>query len=293
VLASDGVPAMNNPLDPADGRRQAERGQRTQHKVQAALERQRGGPAAMVPAPDMAAMQARAMQMQAQCGQDRECLMREASAMASARVAAAAGGNASVQARLQGYGAAIQACERQHKAAAAREACIAQARRQHGGSDESDHDEAVDTPYLYFVGRTACQVDIANRIDERIQGAFADVQGQVGFTQTALAELRHRDAALCPLLQAVLDTRSGRLWTAITLSPTEPQGVITRSESARKTERTTGGVPLQWHEASDWLQRKLSQLSAAGEDQLRLPAGRPGRPDGQTEIKLRWRFEPV
>ena len=36
VLTSDGTPMVNNPLDPEDGRRQLERAQRTQQKVQAA-----------------------------------------------------------------------------------------------------------------------------------------------------------------------------------------------------------------------------------------------------------------
>ena len=78
VLTSDGTPMVNNPLDPEDGKRQLERAQRSQQKVQTALAKQ-GNAAA--PAPDMAAMQARAQQLMARCGQDRECLMREASTM--------------------------------------------------------------------------------------------------------------------------------------------------------------------------------------------------------------------
>ena len=98
---------MNNPLDPEDGKRQFERAQRSQQTMQAAQAKFGSTPAA---APDMAAMQARAQQMMAKCGQDRECLMREASAMSAAQVA---GGDQATQAKLQAYGQAASLCERQ------------------------------------------------------------------------------------------------------------------------------------------------------------------------------------
>ena len=49
-----------------------------------------------------------------------------------------------------------------------------------------------------------------------------------------------------------------------------------------------GEVRLRWHEAADWLNQRLTRLNAAGEDQVKLPAG-----GGQNELKLRWRFEPA
>jgi hypothetical protein len=108
VLHSDGTPMTNNPLDPEDGKRQLERAQRSQQKVQAAQAKH--GSNAGGARRDVAAMQARAQQMMAKCGQDRECLMREASAMSAAQVA---GGDKATQAKLQAYGQAASLCERQ------------------------------------------------------------------------------------------------------------------------------------------------------------------------------------
>jgi len=286
VLQGDGTPMVNNPLDPDDGRRQLERAQRTQQKVQAALDR-RGSPVAAAPsAADIASMQARAQQLLARCGNDRECLMREASAMSAAQVA---GGDRAMQARLQGYGAAVAACERTAAAGAARDACIANARRQAGGgSDETDRDEAVEAPYLHFRGVGACRLDVTTKIDERTEGQFPDVQGMVPFTHTRQAEQRQQGDTFCPLIQAVLDTRNGRLWTHGPLGMPAPRGVSVRSEKGRAPQRSEGEVMLQWHEAADWLQRRLSNLNAGGEDQVRLPAG-----GGQAEVKLRWRFAPA
>lgn len=287
VLHSDGTPSSTNPLDPDDGRRQLERAQRTQQRVQAALARH-GSPATVAAAPalvDMQAMQARAQQMQARCGSDRDCLMREATALGAAQVA---GGDRALQSRLQGYGSAVQACERSSAAGAAREACITNARRQAGGgADETDQDETLETPYLHFRGQGSCALDVTTRIDERIEGHFQDVQGTVPFTQTMQAEQRQRDKQFCPLLQAVLDTRSGRLWTHVATWGTA-RGVTVRSEKGRAPQRGEGDAKLQWHESGDWLQRRLSNLDAGGEDGARLPAA-----GGHTEVKLRWRFEPV
>lgn len=284
LLQTDGTPMPHNPLDPDDQRRQYERGQQTAQRVQTALDRQRGRPAAA--APDMAALQAQAQQMQAKCGQDRDCLMREAQALAAVQ---ASGGHAGVQARLAGYGQAVQACERQHAAAKAREACIANARRQAGGGDDDEADDVVETPYLFFSGSTACRFEAAVKIDERVEGQFDDVQGVVPFTHTVQADQRRRDDLWCPSLQAVLDTRNGRLWTHVLGATAEVPGVSVRAEKGRKPQRWDGPVKADWREADAWLQQRLLKLDAGGTDRVQLPA--PGQ--GRTEVQLRWSFAPV
>lgn len=293
VLHSDGVPMPNNPLDPEDSRRQYERAQRTQQRVQGALAKQgQQGRIAAAPSPgDMQAMQARAMQMQVRCGTDRDCLMREAMAMSAAQTA---NGDRNVQARLQAYGSAVQACERQ-AVGAAREACIATARRQHGGGDDDGPaDEVVETPYLFFRGLPGCQLEIAGKIDDRVEGSFGDVQGTVPYTETVQAEQRRRDDTACPMVQAVLDTRSGRLWAYIGVAMREIAGVSVRSEKGRAPQRHEGQYGWRWLEADTWINQRLNKLEAAGgSDAVRLPAGAAGRSDGQVEVKLRWKFDPA
>lgn len=292
VLHSDGALSPNNPLDPEDGKRQLERAQRAQQRVNAGLAaaQARGhSTVAATPSPaDIQAMQAKAMQLQARCGNDRDCLMREASAMSAAQVA---GGDRGLQAKLQGYGAAVQACERSHGTSGAkREACIADARRKAGGGEEDDtaRDDVVETPYLHFSGRANCQLDVAVKIDGRTEGSFEDVQGTVPFTQTVQAESKKRDETRCPLVQVVLDTRNGRLWAHTAMAVPPVSGVTVRSEKGRSPQRHEGEVNLRWHEATDWLNQRLTRLNAAGEDQVKLPAG-----GGQNDLKLRWRFEPA
>lgn len=291
LLQTDGTPMFDNPLDPEDGRRQMERAQaqqqRMQQRAQAAMARQgRGSVPAAAPA-DLQTLQTRALQLQARCGNDRDCLMREAMALSAVQVA---GGDASVQGRLQAYGAAVQACERRAPAGAAREACIADARRQAGGgSDDSERDEVVETPYLHFRGQGRCQLDVEAHVDERIEGQFQDVQGTVPFSQTVKADQRRRDDTACPFVQAVLDTRNGRLWTLFTMAVPDLPGLTVRQERGRPAQRHDGPIGLRWLEAGDWLHQRLLKLNAGGEDQLRQPVGS----DGQVELRLRWRFAPA
>lgn len=270
LLQSDGSPMTHNPLDPDDQNRRLQAAQRQQA-------------AAAPPAPpDVAALQARAQAVQARCGQDSACLMREASALSAAMT----GVNPGSQGRMQAYGNAAAACERQ-PAGKAREACRAEARRRAGA--ESGDDEGPATPYLFFNGPMACGLQTTARLDDRIKGQFNDVQGVVHYTETAQGQETRRDDTPCPGLQAVLDTRNGRLWTYIGLVAQDVQGLRTREETNRRAQRYEGRIGLQWREAQAWLQQHLLQLSAEGQDQARLPAAG----NGQAEIRLKWSFKPA
>jgi len=283
VLATDGTPMLSNPLDPDDTRRQMERAQRTQNKIQAAQKKYGSAPPADPQA--MLAMQSQAQAMMAKCGQDRDCLMREATAFSAAQVGA---GHPQAQAKLQAYGNAVQACERQHKAAAQRDACIANARRQAGGSDETDTDDEVETPYLHFNALGACQFETQMKIDERIDGSYGDVQGIVPFTETRQAEGRDRFMAACSQLQVVLDTRNGRVWTLMTPALRGAPGTRVRTDKGRKPQQDSGLQEARFYEAMEWLNTRQANLSASGSDRLQRML-----PGGKLDVKLRWSFAPL
>lgn len=291
LLETDGAPAPYNVLDPAEQHRQLADAER---RVAATRGASRG------PAPDVAALQAQAQALQARCGQDSACLMREASALVTAGMAAgqppgvsgspAAGRqrlDAASQARLQAYGQAVAACERQ-PAGSAREACRAQARRQAGGGAELPEDNEPAAPFLVFNGMPACELRLASRIDERVKGSYNDVQGVVRTAETAQGQETRRDDQWCPSLMAVLDTRNGRLWVSLNLVPRDVMGVSTREEGNRPSQRRDGRIALRWWEADDWVAQRLTRLSPGGQDQARLPAG-----PGQAEIRMSWSFKPA
>ncbi|MBI3346221.1 MAG: hypothetical protein HY020_03300 [Burkholderiales bacterium] len=187
LLQTDGTPIPYNPLDPEDHRRQFQAAQSAQRMALS-------GP--MAPPADLAAMRARAQALQARCGQDSACLMREASALSAA---AMPGAHPSAQGRLQAYGQAAAACERQ-PAGKSREACRADARSQAGGGVEAPDDSGPATPYLLFTGVMACGLQLSARLDDRVQGHFNDVQGVVNYTETAQGSETRRDDLPCPTL---------------------------------------------------------------------------------------------
>jgi hypothetical protein len=292
TLVSDGARLSSNPLDPAEAGRQLAQAQRAQAKVQAALAANAARPTARSAAPmDMQAMQAMAQRIQAQCGIDRDCLMREASQFSAAQVAAQAkpGGDPALAGRLQAYGAAYRDCERQHPAGPQREACANRARVQAGGvADEAE--ETIETPYLLFRALPSCQPAGSLSLDERIEGSFADVQGQVAFSETRQADNRRASAAFpCGTQMAVLDTRNGRLWVGSPVLGLQVQGVSVRSERGRAPQRQEGLQELRWHEAAPWLTERLSKLDRQGSAETTLPAG----VDGKTQVRLQWRWQPL
>lgn len=286
LLETNGAPSTANPLDPDDQQRQLADAQRRTAAMRPAAR------AAVPDAQSLQAMQAQAQALQARCGQDNACLMREASAMVSASMGQAGPTgqprmDAATQGRMQAYGNAVAACERQ-PAGKAREACRAEARRQAGGGVEAPEDSGPATPYLVFNGVPACGLQLAGRIDERVKASYNDVQGVIHVSETAQGQETRRDDVWCPSLMAVLDTRNGRVWASLNLVPRDVQGVSTREESNRRSQRQEGRIGLRWWEADDWVSRRLLQLTAGGQDQARLPAGQ-----GQAEIRMSWSFKPV
>lgn len=202
---------------------------------------------------DPAALQARAQAAQMRCAGDTACLMREAAAL-TATISPPPGVNPGSQGRP--------------RAAAP--------------------DGAPPTPYLLFTGPMACGLQLTASLDERIDGSFNDVQGVVRFSETAQGRETRRDDLPCPTLQAVLDTRTGRLWTALATVAQDVQGRHRREVQNRPAREREGRLPLRWMEAQDWLQQRLQRLSAEGSDQARLPAG-----SGEARIRLRWSFRPA
>jgi len=82
----------------------------------------------------------------------------------------------------------------------------------------------------------------------------------------------------CPMLQVVLDQRNGCVWTHV-MAIDSAHGTHVRSEKGRSPQRSVGPLSLRWMEAEPWVQKRLTHLSAGGQDKVQLPvaAARPGR----------------
>lgn len=251
VLGTDGVRQLFNPLDAQAQQRQA---------AQAAQQTAAARPASPMATPSpqqLQAMQAQAQALMARCGQDSACLAREARAISAAQVAR---GDRALEARLL-------------------------AQRTHDASDDGGPAE----PYLHFHGVSACQLEVGVQVDARTEGQFGDVQGLVPFTETARADERLRGDERCPSIQAVLDTRNGRVWTYLMQLPQEARGATSREDRGRRRAQADARVGLRWGEAQPLLEQRLLQLDwRGGQDVQRLAV-----PGGQLELRVRWRFESI
>lgn len=254
LVASDGVRHLANPLDPLDAQRLAAAAQQRSGTQRPAV------PAAPPSAQQLQALQAQAQALMARCGQDAACLAREARAISAAQVAR---GDRALEQRLLA----------QQPAAAS------------GAVDDGGPAE----PYLHFHGTGACQLDVAVQVDARTDGQFGDVQGIVPYTETARADEHHRGDLLCPSIQAVLDTRNGRVWTYLMQLPQEARGSTTREDRGRRRAQADARVSLNWMEARGALEKRLLQLDLrGGQDVQRIAV-----PGGQLELRMRWSFAPL
>ena len=168
----------------------------------------------------------------------------------------------------------------------AQEASHADARPRAAAAEDAPED-TVEPPSPMVTGRANRPLEASIRSDNRDEGSFNDVQGVVPFTETAQAQQTRREDVYCPMLQVVLDQRNGRVWTHV-MAIDSAQGVSVRSEKGRAPQRSEGPLALRWMEATPWIQQRLGNLSAGGEDKVRVPVA-----GGQAEATMRWKFEPI
>jgi len=290
TLQASGEPETFNAADPAEATRQMARAAQVQQRVQQMQQRPQNPQNPRNPAmaaPSQAELMARVQQMQALCGNDRDCLAREAMKFSAAN----SGLDAAGQGRLQAYGAAYRQCEARHPEGAARRGCIDNARRQAGGQpDASDHDDTPPPRYQRFLGGlngADCQVETRVRFSERNEGATADVQGMVPFVTTRQADDRTATPLLCAGQHLVLDLQSGELWNQGSLGVGEVHGVRTSSQGGR-SERSEERMDIGWYEAAPWIAEQLRRFPRQGTLQQVLPVAGGS---GQVKVKLQWRFE--
>lgn len=157
--------------------------------------------------------------------------------------------------------------------------------------------------YRFFLGAPECRAEIDVRIDNRAEGAYADVQGLVPFVATKQAHYQGTDverALLCQSQQLVHDVHAGSVdLLAIALQPA--RGTYAHRERdrvrAHETQAAMGGFPS----LLDWVTQQLRDAPATGTRQAVLPvpdfallgpATAGAQFEGGMQVSLRWSFQP-
>ncbi len=259
-----GEPMAVNTKAPDYAQTMMARSAQVQAQVQAQSAAPGRGGRPTAPPMDMARQMALAQQAQATCGTDRDCLMR----LLAPQVAAQVTPDAARQAQL--------------------------VRHAQTAPVEDDGD---DLRYQPFQGIDRCDAVVEARIEDALEGRYADVQGPVpwhiayGATERPSAdELR----LVCLGASLVLDRRTQAITTDAGFALPEPKVASTRTERGRSSTSVDRlGLP---EAVSQWIAERTRQAPRAGSAEATLPytssrdTGR-GRAEGRVKATLSWRFE--
>ena len=269
-VKSDGEPDSVNTKDPQYAQKQMAKAARVQAAVQKAQGR---APAAAPPTQEAYVAQQKALAEQMQkaqvaCKGDRSCLMQAAMQMS------------------------------QQSAAIPPPAMPGMPSAGSGAVDDPDAEE--DNRYLNYFGYEGCPTQIAIKIDQRSQGAYADVSGMIPWTTTQTADTTgtdHDRMMQCLSATTVYDFKSKTIFTDGFGTP----GVRGRYHSKDKLQGETvndnaeiGGSK----EALEWVANLLRQAPASGSKSTVLKPREAGKgsdgavTDGQIKVSVTWRFDP-
>lgn len=245
-LRAEGDPMAVNTKAPDYAQTMMARSAQVQSQVAAAQGRAAGSPAA---APmDMARQMELAQKAQAACGADRDCLMR----MLAPQVAAQVTLDPARQAQLVRHAQTARA-----------------------------EDDGEDLRYQAFHGIDRCEATFEARIEETIEGRYADVQGPVpwritrgGAQPLPADELR----LLCLSFNLVLDRRGNTLTTDAGFALPAPQVTSVHTERGRSSS-SVDRLALT-DAVSQWVAERTRQAPRAGSAQATLPFTSPARPAG-------------
>lgn len=265
-VQSDGEAVSFNSKDPAYAEQQMARAARVQAAVQKAQGRQ---PA---PAPTAESYAAAHQQLAARlekerlaCGTDTACLM--ALAMRVSQESAAIG--------MPG-------------------AAPGDAQAAEGGDDDGE------ARFLNYAGYEGCPTQIDIRIDQRSEGAYADVSGMIPWTvvSTASSKGSETDRMIqCLHATTVYDTKARTIYTDGFATPAIRGHRVAKDrltgESVNDNAEVIGNA-----QALRWVSEQLRRAPASGTRSVvltpdpvtRAPAG--ARLDGRIKVDLSWRFEP-
>ncbi|MCC2658258.1 MAG: hypothetical protein K0Q76_3366 [Panacagrimonas sp.] len=167
-----------------------------------------------------------------------------------------------------------------------------------GAADDAD--EQQDDRFLNYYGYEGCPTQIAIKIDQRSEGAYADVAGMIPWTTTQTADTKgtdHDRMMQCLSATTVYDIKSQTISTDGFGTP----GVRGRYHSKDKLQGETVNDNAEINgskEALEWVSNLLRHAPASGSKSTVLKPREAGKgsdgavTDGQIKVGVTWRFDP-
>ncbi len=297
MVQSDGVLSSVNGKDPDYAKKSVADGERARQKIRAVQARNAAagiGPKPVSPQAAQTLMQ----QMQAEvarCGGDNACRQRVGMQFMS---------RPDFSAAMTAMSTPEFICQQHSGGDAQRQRdCL----RAQGVSDapapvDPDEPEApVDERFLLFIGFDTCASALSFVIDDRLEGAYADVNGMIPFVVTHKADWHGTptDRRLyCVYNDLVYDTKAKTIYTNGMPMP-EIRGSTVRSERGRGEQRAEGGLPVP-PAVSKFVFDTLRVAPASGSRRGTVTFDGPylspppiQQYNGSATVQMSWKFEPL
>jgi hypothetical protein len=170
----------------------------------------------------------------------------------------------------------------------------------------SDEEEVTPEPrYLMFIGAMDCPATLSIEVDEKLEGAYADVGGMQPYTMTFTGKSSGTEAERdmqCVSNNSVLDTKDMKLYRS-TLGFPEMKGHYILHEKNRgnlinNADSTHSALPTL---VSEYVFNTLRVAPVKGHSQTTLTPTEPvltrsgpyGNYQGSVTVELSWNFEPL
>jgi hypothetical protein len=300
TVKTDGVLSSVNAKDPEYAQKAMAQAARSQAKIRAAQERVAAAGAGPKPVSGDEA-NALLQEMQAavgKCGTDEACKQSAAMKYATRPDFAAA---------MAALSSPEYACRQQSGGDAARERQCLQAYGIGGDTGPIDLDEEEAPPeerYLMYIGWIGCPSEISITIDNRLEGAYADVAGMVPYTGTEEADWHGTptdQTSLCVGYTSVLDTKEPMLYTdGFAMPQIHGKSTTTEARRAEPVQVFEGQISALPLAAAEFLRDALRVRTPSGSKRGTVTLDRPymSRPpistySGQVDVDVSWKFEPL
>ncbi|TDU27987.1 hypothetical protein DFR24_2345 [Panacagrimonas perspica] len=169
-----------------------------------------------------------------------------------------------------------------------------------GAVPDADEEAEDEERYLNYFGYEGCPTEIDIRIDQRSEGAYADVSGMIPWTTTQTGNSKGTDIdrkMQCLAATTVYDVKAKTIYTDGFGTPAVRGRYESNDKLLGKTVNTDAEI-ISTSEALEWVSQQMRQGPASGskstvlkpKNAANLPPG--AKLDGQIKVSLTWRFDP-
>lgn len=167
-----------------------------------------------------------------------------------------------------------------------------------GAADEAEEED--DDRYLNYFGYEGCPTQIAIKIDQRHEGAYADVAGMIPWTTTQAADTKgtdHDRMMQCLAATTVYDIKDKTIYTDGFGTPAIRGRYHSKDKMQGETVNDDAEI-MGTKEALEWVSQLLRHAPASGSKSTVLKPSDAGKrtdgavTDGQIKVSVTWRFEP-